>query len=79
MMELMPGSGVRVQAATIALARSKDSSGSCITYILKGLYSMERLAMSTLSDKGNLEKLPENETDAIKGEIVLQNFVITPL
>ena len=76
-MELMPGSNVKVQASTIALARSKHSPGSCIAYLMKRIYSLERLWLFTLSYRSDYEHLPKHETDAIKGKIISIFLLIT--
>ena len=65
----MPGNDLKVEAATMAIARSMGAPGYALTYLLKRIYPLERLAMSTLASesKNGLEQLPLTEIEAIKG------------
>ena len=53
----------------MAIARSMGTAGGALAYLVKRLYSMNQLAMSTLAvnSKKDLEQLPPDEIDAIKG------------
>jgi len=69
----MPKSGVYCGTSTLAIAKSQSSAGYALVYLLKRLYSIERLASSTraAASKSGYTQLPRNELEAIKGIIIV--------
>uniref|UniRef100_A0A7M5XJ66 Uncharacterized protein n=2 Tax=Clytia hemisphaerica TaxID=252671 RepID=A0A7M5XJ66_9CNID len=67
--ELMTNTGVKVMTTTMAQAKVCKSAGQAVTYLMKRMYTLQRLANSTLSETSELgyEQLPEDETLAIQG------------
>ena len=53
----------------MSIVRSMGTAGGALAYLVKRLYSMDQLAMSTLAEnsKKDLEQLPPDEINAIKG------------
>lgn len=70
---LVPLSRLKVETSTMAIARSMGSAGSALAYLIKRLYSIEQISMSTLSSnsKHHYEQLSPEETDALKGKQAL--------
>jgi len=71
----MPKSGTYCGTTTLAIAKSQSSAGYALVYLLKRLFSLERLASSTRASasKAGYTQLPVNELEAIKGIIIILN------
>lgn len=69
--EVMPNSKVYCTTNTLAIAKSQSSPNQALIYLLKRLYSIERLSYSSLGNrsKKDFAQLPVNEVATIKGSL----------
>jgi len=65
----MPNSKVYCTTNTLAIAKSQSTPNQALIYLLKRLYSIERLSCSSLGDRSKKEfvQLPVNEVATVKG------------